>query len=205
MNKENMLILINLMKNSEILFEEGLTDKEISAVEDLFSFSFPPDLREFLQTALPIKVDSPDKEGIIYSSWAKRFPNWRKALNDKDEKEAIFERLSNPLEGLLFDVEHNDFWLEEFGERPINLASKKATLISYFQKVPKLIPLYSHRYLPANPFEIDNPIFSIYQADIIIYGNNLASYFANEFNFNLPEEFKPPKEPKKVSFWSNLL
>ena len=34
-------------------FDAGLTDAEIVAVECKFAFRFPPDLRAFLQTALP--------------------------------------------------------------------------------------------------------------------------------------------------------
>jgi hypothetical protein len=34
-------------------FDPGLTDAEVIAVERRFGFKFPPDLREFLQTALP--------------------------------------------------------------------------------------------------------------------------------------------------------
>jgi hypothetical protein len=38
----------------------GLTDAEAIAVERRFSFQFPPDLREFLQTALPRRPVVPD-------------------------------------------------------------------------------------------------------------------------------------------------
>src|SRR5215213_5581205 len=40
--------------------DAGLTDAEVIAVEGRFSFQFPPDLREFLQTALPLGPKFPD-------------------------------------------------------------------------------------------------------------------------------------------------
>jgi hypothetical protein len=36
--------------------EAGLTNAEVIAAENRFGFKFPPDLREFLQTALPKAV-----------------------------------------------------------------------------------------------------------------------------------------------------
>lgn len=45
---------------------------------------------------------------------------------------------------------------------------------------PVLIPVHGHRYLPAEPCEGGNPVFSIYQWDIIVYGRDLESYFEAE-------------------------
>jgi hypothetical protein len=62
-------------------FAAGLSDSEIAATEARFSFRFPADLREFLQTALPV---------------GPRFPDWRSG-----DPEALREWLSSPAEGLL--------------------------------------------------------------------------------------------------------
>ena len=69
-------------------FDPGLTDLEVEATEEKFNFRFPPDLRAFLQTALPA---------------GKSFPNWRSG----DETE-IQERLSQPLDGCLFDFRESE-------------------------------------------------------------------------------------------------
>jgi hypothetical protein len=51
------------------------------------------------------------------------------------------------------------------------------------KKVPKLIPIYGHRYVPTVN-GVDNPsIFSVYQTDVIYYGIDLENYFRIEFNF----------------------
>src|SRR5207245_1362409 len=46
----------------------------------------------------------------------------------------------------------------------------------------ELIPVCSQRYLPDDPPLAGNPVFSIYQTDIIIYGRNLWDYFRHEFD-----------------------
>jgi hypothetical protein len=78
-----------------IEFDAGLTDAEVAAAEARFGFRFPPDLREFLQTALPR---------------GPRFPDWRSG-----DEAALLDWLDLPRQGVLFDVEHNEFWLEEWG------------------------------------------------------------------------------------------
>jgi hypothetical protein len=44
-----------------------------------------------------------------------------------------------------------------------------------------MIPVYGHRYLPAGSGGFGHPVLSIYQADIIIYGTDLAAYIDREF------------------------
>jgi hypothetical protein len=72
-------------------FDEGLTDAEVLRAETKYDIHFPDDLREFLQTVLP-------RGYPIY-------PDWRSG-----EEEWIRGKLRYSLDGILFDVEHNDFW-----------------------------------------------------------------------------------------------
>jgi hypothetical protein len=76
-------------------FVPGLTDAEVANVEGRFAFRFPPDLRSFLQTALPHGVG---------------FPDWRSG-----DETMLREWLNSPAEGVLFDVEHNGIWIDEWG------------------------------------------------------------------------------------------
>ena len=64
------------------------------------------------------------------------------------------------------------------------------------------MPLVFHRYLPTEPNESGNPIFSIYQSDAIYYGADLADYFEREFG-NKPGPIVGPV--KSVRFWSELV
>ena len=57
-------------------FGEGLTDAEFSAIESRFEFTFPPDLRFFLASALPTSGS---------------FLNWRGSV---EELESRFNRFN---------------------------------------------------------------------------------------------------------------
>ena len=163
----------------EVEFAPGLTDAEIAAVENQFGFRFPPDLRAFLQTALPR---------------GERFPDWRHG----NEAE-LREWLEMPLEGILFDVQHNQFWLDEWGPRPGALSEALRITREQVAAAPRLIPVFAHRMMPDEPHAPGNPVFSVHQTDIIHYGADLASYLRNEFNLTNGE---PQDRPiRNIRFW----
>ena len=169
-----------------IRLDPGLSDSEISAVESKYKFVFPPDLRQLLQFGLPI---------------GNRFVDWR---NGKPEE--IQERMEWPYEGICFDIENNNFWLDEWGEKPVNLDDRFMIAKRYINSAPILIPIYSHRYIPDSPNETGNPIFSVYQTDIIVYGSTLESYLKNEFgNFASRENLSSLLGEKRIDFWSHLV
>ena len=170
--------LIELMEAAGVMFENGLTDVEVASVEEIYGFHFPLDLRNFLQTALP-----------------KHFPfaNWRSG-----DDAYIREMLRLPLEGVLFDVEH-DFWLTEWGPRPARIEDAKALVEDLVSQAPKLIPIYSHRMMPDRPHGPGNPVLSVHQTDIIYYGFDLDDYLRHEFN--LPDRKPWPSEIRAVEFW----
>jgi len=179
--------LVQLLKSKNVLFEDGLINEEIVQIEKKFNLRFPPDLKLFLQTALPVSGS---------------FINWRLGLESKTEEEAIFSMINWPLEGMLFDMDHNNFWRKEWGSRPDNLEERKSTATYHYNTYPTLIPIYSHRFIPSEPCEEGNPVFSVYQTDIIYYGHDLPSYFANEFHFTLSGQFEILKSPRNIRFWS---
>jgi len=45
--------LIELLKEKNVIFSDGLKDAEIEAIQQKYGFQFPPDLRNFFQTAVP--------------------------------------------------------------------------------------------------------------------------------------------------------
>ncbi|WP_159565826.1 hypothetical protein [Budvicia diplopodorum] len=190
MNKQTARILINLLEKSGVHFAKGLSNEEVITVQHHFNVKFPPDLRLFLQTALPISG---------------KFINWRAGLSSTVKEKQIIERINWPLEGLLFDIENNEFWMADWGDKPDSVEQQKEIAEQHYRQWPKLIPIYSHRYIPSVPYEEGNPVLSVYQTDIIYYGNDLAAYFKNEFRLTLPEGIKPPDEPKKIDFWGYFL
>lgn len=183
--------LVALLTAHGVVFEEGLTESECAQLADQFGVVFPPDLHLLLHIALPV---SPT------------FAPWRRALASAAGAEELRYSLSWPLEGLLFDAKHNAFWYPEWGPPPAADHDKEQLIRQFYSCYPTLIPIYSHRFLPALPKLAGNPVFSVYQTDIIHYGNDLASYFAHEFKFTLPSTFENPPQPKNhIKFWDALV
>jgi len=174
------------LEEAGVTFAPGLTDSEVKRAEDFHGFRFPPDLREFLMFALPT---------------SKSWPNWRDVTNPEIEL-----MLTWPYEGICFDIEHNGFWLEEWGPKPSTNVVAFAIAKKKIDEAPKLIPVCGHRYIPDDPSLADNPVFSVYQSDIIYYGADLGNYLENEFHyyFQTPEYFL--KEPiRRIDLWSQLV
>jgi hypothetical protein len=148
----------------------------------LFGFRFPPDLRELLQTALPRGPEFPDGGG--------------------GDRARLREWLDLPRQGILFDVEHNRFWLPAWSPRPDSLAEALRVAGEFIAAAPRLIPIFMHRMIPDEPHLPGNPVLSVHQTDIIYYGFDLADYLGREFN--LPGRQSWPDEVRQVRFWSSI-
>lgn len=178
--------IINTLKNKGILFENGLSLQEINNIENLYDIKFPPDLKEFLYTALPV---------------SNNFVNWRDLSEGNITN--IKDRLNWPLEGIIFDIENNEFWYSGWGIKPNDLKEAIKVCKNEMTKVPKLIPICSHRYISSEPQEEGNPIFSVYQTDIIYYGENLLSYLQIEFGIKKYQDINFDSI-NHIRFWSEL-
>ncbi len=77
-----------------------------------------------------------------------------------------------------FDVFNNGFWPASWGPRPDTEDEKsvEASARRHMVAWPKLLPLYSHRYLPADPAPLGSPALSVVQTDVIHYGADLVDY-----------------------------
>lgn len=174
--------LIEEIRETGIAFEAGLTDEEVSSAESTFQIHFPPDLREFLQTGLPS---------------GKGFPNWRDG-----NIEQLKEWIDSPRMGVLFDVKHNGFWLEEWGPTPPSFEEAQRIVDDVVFAAPRLIPIYIHRMMPSEPFLAGNPVFSVHQTDIIYYGIDLRDYLIHEFLVRKSVGVWPiPQNIRKIAFW----
>jgi hypothetical protein len=172
-------VVLDLIRAAGLAVAPGLTDDELAAAEAYVGVAFPPDLRALLAEGMPAD---------------RGFPNWR-VLDD-----VIDDYMTAPLEGIHFDIEHNAFWWSTWGERPARLEDALAVATEQFARVPKLLPIYGHRYLAAEPYEAGNPVFSVHQTDVIVYGDDLRSYFEAE----LSRTYVGPKTPRFIPFWSEL-
>lgn len=143
---------------------------------------FPPDLVDLFLDRRPV-----DPGGRIID-WAK----------DRDER--IRRTLDWPFEGFWFDVENAGVWWPEWGEKPADRDTRFAALKAAFDAAPTLIPNFAHRYIPAEPHEAGNPVFSVRQTDVIYYGVDLMDYFERELG---GWDSKPwPAPLKEILFWS---
>jgi hypothetical protein len=158
----------------------GLSDSEIAAVEQEFGISFADDHRAFLHAALPV---------------GRGWPDWR----DGDRGQ-LREKLALPVEGVLFDVAENGFWYEGWGPCPESTADAVVAARRLLVIVPRLIPVYSHRYLPAGHGTSGHPVLSVMQTDIICYGENLTAYLRAEFGGTRAEPGRA-----SVAFWRDLV
>ena len=171
------------LKSAGVSVSPGLTPKEMEQIQQRHGFQFPPDFAHLLAQGVPVGPDWPD---------------WRDSGD-------ITVRMAAPLEGILFDIEYNDAWFSIWGTRPKEVPVARRFASEQLFNVPKLIPVFSHRYVPALPSLPGNPIFSVYQTDIILFGADLEEYFRNEFPLQeQPGDFQVSIPSRAIDFWSEL-
>lgn len=163
--------------------EPGLTEAELVAVEERFGFEFADDHRALLAEVLPT---------------GRGWPDWRAG-----DPETLRDQVDWPVEGVLFDVVKNDFWHERWGERPADDNAAVEQAKAHLATVPRMIPVFLHRCLPAGRGTFGNPVLSMHQTDIIHYGVDLLDYVANEFHARAPH--RPWCPPRPIPFWDDLL
>jgi hypothetical protein len=175
--------LVDQLDAAGLLFEPGLSDDEVQAVETRFAFRFPPDLRKLLQYALPM---------------GERFPNWRKG-----PAATLRESLAWPAQGILHEVQHHDFWLSAWGDRPVSPEDAAEVVRTVLRAAPRMVPVFGHRYMPCSPTESGNPVFSIVGTEIMYAGCDLPSFFTIEFNVPCPDW--AASVPRPIPFWDDFV
>ena len=177
---------IRKMRRAGVTFEDGLSEEEIERIQVMYDFVFPQDLKSFLQFALPV---------------SNGFWNWR-----SEDQSKIEEMFRWPIEGICFDIENNDFWLDEWGGKPQKTKDQLEIAKKHVSLAPTLIPVCGHRFMPSQPSESGNPVFSVYQTDIIYYGRDLKDYLQNEFSYAFGRaDYELEGDIKEIEFWSKLV
>lgn len=154
-----------------------------SAIEDIqarWRLRFPPDLTELMLRRRPLIAGGFD---------------WLRAPTAE-----IQRMLSWPLEGLWFDVCEDDLWWPAWGDKPVSRDAQRAVLEGVLARAPRLIPLTGHSYLPERPSGRGNPVFSVYQSDIIYYGVDLEDWLVREQGGGMPTG-----QPREIPFWSEAV
>lgn len=168
------------MSEPPVIWGEPYTQMELDAAQAEFGLTFPPDMIALLRTH--------------------RLAQGYDWVRDKAE---IRRMLEWPLEGLLFDVENDGLWWPEWGPRPEKSKSRKTIVAEVVAKAPRLIPLFGHRFIPETPNESGNPVFSVYQSDVVVYGRDLEDYVRNEFISGPGRMSAGPV--KTIPFWSEMV
>lgn len=159
----------------------GYTQSELDDVQAKWNLRFPPDLAAlYLEQRSVIPNDTFD---------------WIDTPEDK-----IRGMIGWPLEGFLFDVQAG-LWWPDWGERPSSPSDAEDRFRAIFATAPKLIPIHDHRCIPEEPHEAGNPVFSVWQMDVIHYGANLAHYVTVETRAGT-DEWPAMKE---IPFWTRAV
>src|SRR4051812_17002382 len=98
------------------LWTDGYTADELDAAQERYELRFPPDLVALLLDRRPV------------DGW-----DWR------TDDAGIRRALDHPLGGLLFDLEHNDLWWPEWGEKPPSAGERAEVLTAVVKAAPRLI------------------------------------------------------------------
>ncbi len=154
-------------------------EDEIDALEATHGLTFPPDHRAFL--ALLGGTNAPAVRYAFGAADLERvgdcrvFPDW---LSDGT---VVADAADDLLRGILFDVEQNDLWLEDWGPRPDDEAARGDGVARRLAEAPTLIPLHGHRYLVEGLELSPAPVLSVVQSDVILYATSIEHCLAADF------------------------
>ena len=173
-----------LLHEKGLRYETGLSSDEIKKIEKLYDIRFPLELKQIYMELLPT---------------SKGFYKWRDFSDSNIEY--IKRIILSTFEDVKTEIEYIE-WNELWGKEP-DESEKRRIIEEKLKTAPKLIPIYSHRYVVSGERET-SPVLSICGLDIIYYGENLNQYFEIEFNKKSPNEMDY-KKIAKVPFWSEIM
>ena len=173
------------MKTYMLQGEKGLSDEEIREIEEKYEIVFPEALKIFYKNLLPVS------EGFI---------NWRDASSENVAY--IKSSIANPIEEFKENAQ-DVYWNDNWGEEPATADMIKDFVLRKMVDAPKLIPIYSHRYMPMGVSD-NPPVISVYGVDVIYYGKDLDEYIQIEFGEKNPSEIDY-SNIQKIPFWSEMM
>jgi hypothetical protein len=171
---------------------DGMTDAEIDAAEARWSVRFPPDFRLFLRMLhtvdCPQRITYYDGDQLVTDDHNGLY-NWKaddRAQDGVAEPGTLAYAYDWLFERIFEDVQDHNLWRPSWGEKPSTEEQQTTRLRELLAAAPKLIPIFEHRYLLAEPCTSGNMVLSIWHGlDIIVYGADLRDYLLREFNVEL--------------------
>ncbi|XP_014520489.1 uncharacterized protein LOC106777419 [Vigna radiata var. radiata] len=174
--------LLNNLKSSNVVIDEGLSDLELRNLESKLKFLFPPDLRAILQQGLPI---------------SQGFPNWRSSSTQQ-----LQILLNLPASLILRRVSNTRFWHPSWGPKPPDPTQVLRRLLN---DAPRLVPIYRHCYIPSSPEAAGNPVFYVDDSgDVCLLSFDLSGFFRELLAQETDEPVWAATAARKVRFWSEL-
>jgi hypothetical protein len=159
----------------------GLRPDEFDAIETQWGFRFAPDHRAFLAGGLPV---------------GQGWPDWRAA-----DPLVVRNALNWPVDGLLFDVEHNGWWHRTWPERPETVADAVEVAYGVLRRAPQLAPLHGTYYLPDSSEDAGHPVLDVFRSVVRPAGADLVDWVERYFGSG-EGACRDPKVT--VAFWSDL-
>ncbi|CAA3018024.1 Hypothetical predicted protein [Olea europaea subsp. europaea] len=154
--------VITHLKNSGIQVQPGLSESEFALAEAEFGFTFPPDLKAVLSAGFPLGAG---------------FPDWR---SSRSARHHLRSAIDLPIASISFHIARNSFWSKSWGTRPSDPEKALKIARNALKRVPLLIPVFNHRYIPCNPSLAGNPIFYVDENRIFLCGFDLSDFFDRE-------------------------
>lgn len=183
--------------------EPGLTDAEFDRIEAEYGIEFADDHRAFLAEGLPVASLPPEEAGML---WENSWLDWRNG-----DPEHLRYRVDRAVDGLLPSMKDPASWLSAWGPRPEDPEEAFAEARRRLALVPRLVPVYGHRFLPAGRGTYGHPVLSIYNWDMVCHSEDLGDYIDREFGeperdadgiviYDAPRNARPT-----VAFWSDFI
>lgn len=95
------------------------------------------------------------------------------------------------------------YWCDDWGEEPEDEKVISEEVRERLKEAPKLLPIYTHRYMPM-VLDENPPVISIHDLDIIYYGENLEDYLYVEFGNKTQNEIHF-ENISPIPFWSDIM
>lgn len=159
----------------------GLRPEEFDGIEQQWGFRFAADHRAFLAGGLPV---------------GQGWPDWR-----APDPLALRDALNWPVDGLLFDVEHNGWWYRAWPARPEATADALEVAYGLLRRAPQLVPLHGTYYVPDASEGAGHPVLDVFRSAVRPLGADLVDWVERSFGSGGPGS----RDPKvTVAFWSDL-
>jgi hypothetical protein len=123
------------------------------------------------------------------------WPDWHSMT--VDEAESLLRAPREMLELNILDGS----WFPSWGSRPEDPFEALTRANSELAKVPSLLPMHGHRYLPCDREDRTGPVLSVMGVDTVFASADLVSWFDQEFS---DDYFARSMQQPPVPFWGEL-